>query len=307
MNPDFFNEETRHGFFIDAKRKRLWAVELAILEVVLDICARHNLRYFAIDGTLLGAVRHKGFIPWDDDIDIGMPRPDFERFLQLAPGLLPPHLSLHFRRTNPRVPWPFYAKIRNCHTTFIQQDRAHLDIHHGVNIDIFPMDGLPRDEKDWRNYRRRRTLLNRLDRKIRSTWKTSPSWRSKLLLLPFLAIKRLFGENIFHNRLEKLFMEYDFDDTDLEIHCRWLGADRGMRNRRHFDDVVLLDFEHLKLRCPAGYHAYLTEHYGDYMQFPPPDKRGNWHIAFFDPDRPYTDYAPYARCFEAADSQPSTD
>ncbi|NCC93264.1 MAG: hypothetical protein EOM10_08270, partial [Opitutae bacterium] len=72
VNPDFFNEETRHGFFIDAKRKRLWAVELAILEVVLDICARHNLRYFAIDGTLLGAVRHKGFIPWDDDIDIGM-------------------------------------------------------------------------------------------------------------------------------------------------------------------------------------------------------------------------------------------
>ena len=302
MNPDFFQEETRHGFFIDAKRKRLWAVELATLEVFLDICARHNLRYYAIDGTLLGAVRHKGFIPWDDDIDVGMPRRDYERFLRIAPGLLPPHLSLHYRRADPRIPWPFYAKIRNRNTTFIQKDRAHLDINHGVNIDVFPMDGWPRRPKDLADYTRRQTLLNRLDRKIRSSWKSSPTWRAKLLLLPFLGIRRMFGENFFHNRLEKLFMEYDFDDTDLEIHCRWHGAGRGMRSRRLFDDHVLLDFEHLQLRCPAGYDAYLREHYGDYMQFPSPEKRGLWHIAFFDPDRPYTEYSPYTRCFESADS-----
>ncbi len=306
MKPDFVKEETRDGFFVDVRRKKLWAAQLAILEVFLDICERNRLRYFAVDGTLLGAVRHKGFIPWDDDIDVAMPRRDFERFLKLAPSHLPPHLSLHYRRNDPKVPWDFFAKIRNRNTTFICQTRSHLDIHHGIHIDIFPMDGLPKTDRAWGRFEQRRRRLQRWDRRIRSSWKDTPSLPSRIGLLPARVIKWIFGENFFHNRIERLMMESDYETADLEIHCWWIGISRGKHDRRSLDSHVLLDFEHLKLRCPAGFDAYLRECYGDYTQFPPPEKRGNWHNAVFvDCDRPYTDYYPYAQCFPDPGNAPS--
>ena len=301
-NKDFYKEETRNGFFVDSKRKQLWSVELEILEVFLDICTKHNLLYFAIDGTLLGAVRHKGFIPWDDDVDVGMPRKDYEEFLRIAPSLLPPHLSLHYRRVDPKVPWHYFAKIRNRNTTFIWKNRAHCDINHGVNIDIFPMDGLPKDDRAWGKFERRRRRFDKWDDKIRSSWKDTPTGQAKLLLLPFLTLRTLFGPNFFHNQMEKLFMESDFDGADFEIHTWWNGITRGKHDRRNFDRHILLDIEHLKLRCPEGYDAYLKETYGDYMTPPPPEKRGTWHDAFTDCDRPYTDYFPYTRCFDASPS-----
>ena len=83
VNSDFYQAEYRDGFFVDEERKKVWAVELDLLELLISICDKHGIKYFAIGGTLLGAARHKGFIPWDDDIDIGMLRKDYDRFLKV--------------------------------------------------------------------------------------------------------------------------------------------------------------------------------------------------------------------------------
>jgi hypothetical protein len=147
MDADFLKEEVRGGFLVDAKRKRLWAAMLDMVEVFLDICEKHHLRYFAVGGTLLGAVRHRGFIPWDDDVDLAMPRKDYERFLEVAPAMLPEHLALTNKRNEPDNPHLYFSRIRNRNTTHITKFAQECRINHGVFIDIFPEDGLPTGKK----------------------------------------------------------------------------------------------------------------------------------------------------------------
>ena len=94
FSQNYFNAETKDGFFIDARMKHAWAAQLEVLEEIRRVCDILNIRFFADWGTLLGAVRHKGFIPWDDDLDIGMLRNDYMRFLELAPPLLSEYFEL---------------------------------------------------------------------------------------------------------------------------------------------------------------------------------------------------------------------
>jgi lipopolysaccharide cholinephosphotransferase len=122
--------------------KKLHIIELAMLGEFIRICQKYSLRYYLIGGSALGAVRHSGFIPWDDDIDIGMPRVDYEKFLSVAQAELDADLFLQTHKTDPAYPFSF-AKIRNSKTTFIQSDSSHLQMNHGVYIDIFPLDGYP--------------------------------------------------------------------------------------------------------------------------------------------------------------------
>jgi lipopolysaccharide cholinephosphotransferase len=292
MDADFLKEEVRGGILVDAKRKQLWAVMLDILEVFLAICEKHQLRYFAIDGTLLGAVRHRGFIPWDDDVDIGMPRKDYERFLEVAPAMLPAHLALTNKRNERGNPHLYFSRIRNGNTTHITKFAQDCNINHGIFIDIFPKDGLPNGKKG-RQFLDHLVLLRRLDRKYRTSWQDCPTWRSKMLLLPFRLLRLFAGPDFFYFRQEKWICKYDFDRSDLAFHF-WHGIDpQAIHDKHCFDEYVLLDFEHLKLRCPAGYDKHLKDKYGDYMQYPPVDERRGFHESVvIDCDRPYTDYWP---------------
>ena len=124
------------------EQEKLKQIELNLLVCFKEICEKHKLDYFLTGGTLLGAVRHKGFIPWDDDIDVGMPREDYETFLRVASSCLPDGIFLQTRKTDPEVPFNF-AKLRDSRTTFIETSIKDLDINHGVYIDIFPIDYFP--------------------------------------------------------------------------------------------------------------------------------------------------------------------
>ena len=121
-------------------------VELDIFVEIINVCDKLKLRYYVVGGTLLGAVRHKGFIPWDDDIDLGMLREDFNIFLEKAPALLPDHMFLQTIWTDSGYLAP-YAKVRNNNTTFIESTVAHQNMNHGVFVDIFPLDYYPEDDK----------------------------------------------------------------------------------------------------------------------------------------------------------------
>ena len=118
---------------------KLKAKELEIFKVIIDICDRLNLRYYVIGGTLIGAIRHKGFIPWDDDIDIGMMRKDYDIFLREAPKYLPEQYFLQTVWSDPEY-LNCFAKVRDSNTTFVEIPVAKRKINHGVFVDVFPLD-----------------------------------------------------------------------------------------------------------------------------------------------------------------------
>ena len=127
--------------------QRIKEIELEIFKVFLDIANKLDIKYYLIGGTLLGAVRHKGFIPWDDDIDVGLPRKDYEKFIAEAQKYLPDYYFLQTYETDPEYPLSF-AKIRDSRTTYLETALNNKKINHGVFFDIFPLDFYPENEKD---------------------------------------------------------------------------------------------------------------------------------------------------------------
>ena len=144
----FFEGEEREGFFVESKMKHAWAAELELLKIIEELCKKHNLRYFSAFGTLLGAVRHKGFIPWDDDIDIMMLRDDYEQFLAVAKEELPGKCELLSIYTDENYAQSFASVINERRVNY---DKEHLEKWHGcpykISIDIFPLDYIARDEE----------------------------------------------------------------------------------------------------------------------------------------------------------------
>ena len=124
----------------------LQQTEFKMLKCFVEICNKLNLKYYLVCGTALGAVKYKGFIPWDDDVDVALPREDYEIFCKEAQRLLPKEYFLQTYKTDKAYP-SIFAKIRNSNTTYIEKTIAKLPINHGVYIDVFPLDGYPEDKK----------------------------------------------------------------------------------------------------------------------------------------------------------------
>ena len=148
FEPSYFNAEDRDGFHIKSMVKRGWAVQLEVLHQVDIICKRHNIMYYAECGTLLGAVRHHGFIPWDDDLDIGMRRVDHVRFLHYAKTELPKGYSI----VNIKNGNSMQLICRIVNTTTISTEPSHLEKFHGFpyvgGIDIFISDNIPKNKNE---------------------------------------------------------------------------------------------------------------------------------------------------------------
>ena len=152
---EYFRDEERCGFMVSECMKRYWAASLHSLEIFDDICRRHGLKYWAACGTMLGAIRHKGFIPWDDDLDIGMLRDDFNEFLRIANDELPPEYSVSFRDDPPKHSYNGIAVINSLRA--VSFDEKVLNEYYycpfPVGLDVYPYDYVPddRNERDiWR-------------------------------------------------------------------------------------------------------------------------------------------------------------
>lgn len=141
--PEFLKAETRDGYYVSEKIKEVWAVELDLAQELLRVCEKHNLKIYAEFGTLLGAVRHKGFIPWDDDIDFSMLRSDYEKLCQIAPTEFSHPYFFQFSNTGKDF-LNGHAKLRNSETTGIVKDelKRNLQYNQGIFIDIFPLDNV---------------------------------------------------------------------------------------------------------------------------------------------------------------------
>lgn len=265
----------------------LQKVEFEILKEFVRVCDKLGLTYYLVCGSALGAVKYKGFIPWDDDLDVALSRSDYIIFCEKAQELLPEHLFLQNYHTDRGYPMIF-SKIRNSNTTFIETSLSNADINHGIYIDIFPLDGYPQNKElgeriEKEKYRYKLSLLCCLN--VKKTWKT------KLLI----AIEKMLlmhkNPSIFVKRLEGYISKYSVTESDIWCnHGNWQGK-LEYAPKEQYGNGVWTVFEGLKVRIPERYDEYLTQKYGDWRaDLPEEEKVGHHYHTICDPSRPYTDY-----------------
>lgn len=256
--------------------------ELELLHCFIQICSTLKLRYYVLGGTLLGAVRHQGFIPWDDDIDVGMPRKDYEVFLAHAQEFLPTHFFLQSFKTDPGYPANF-AKIRNSNTTFVEYSMKNCSMNHGIYIDIFPLDYYPDSHQHSFEFRKLMMKLRITDAFCTSGMK----FKTKIV--------RCFSRVLYptiHSAVEKRELLFASVTSGKRIanHCGAWGK-KEIVPAHWYGEGVSLPFEGMEVTAPSHYHEWLTQVYGDYMQLPPKEKQVPHHFVHaFDTQAPFTKY-----------------
>ena len=249
--------------------------ELALLDEFSRVCSELGLRWFLVQGSLLGAVRHGGFIPWDDDIDVGMMRADHERFVREAQKLLPAWCFLQTHKTDPGY-MQCYSKLRDSRTVFWETTYKNIDMNHGVYIDIFPFDEYPDGVLSTAWYEARKLLIRY---RLRGMYYI-PRDRKPSAANLARALLRRFSR-----------LCYPTEEEAFQAQERMIRGARGRRltsagspwGRRELLTAEILRgstplrFEGRQYPGPEHFDAYLSKVYGDYRKLPPPEERVSHH------------------------------
>jgi len=253
----------------------LQSVEYNLLLEFDRVCKKLDLRYFLSSGTLLGAVRHSGFIPWDDDIDVLMFRKDYDRFLKFAPAEIGPRYFLQTNESEKEYPFPF-AKLRDSETTLIEKEVRDLNINQGIYIDIFPLDGIPTNKLlrnlGWVPL----SIIGYLSlfKKVRKQTPHKLGIMFKILdsIIPIKAwtLSRMYVS---------LCKMCDVDKAKFVAFSSWpdYPFDLIVYRKSLFEETVVLNFHGRLFPAPSGYDELLKQLYGDYMVLPPEEKRNSHH------------------------------
>uniref|UniRef100_UPI004057697D LicD family protein n=1 Tax=Acetatifactor sp. TaxID=1872090 RepID=UPI004057697D len=283
-------EEKIANYQVSDKMKKVWKIELAMLDEVDRICKKYDLTYYLVHGSLLGAVRHQGFIPWDDDLDIAMPRASYDKFLEVAEVELQEPLSIHTPLSEKDVFWGGFARIRNRMTTGMEARELNHRGNHGIWIDILPVDVCASEELFYKKSKRIRHYSRLLYAKIYGSEYERYMDMEKFSWKMYQALSKLFSHDYLAKQLDKTMRAY----TDVETGevAFFHGYDKHRRlSAKDFADVSYLDFERRKVPVPAGYENYLFMLLGrDYMKYPPESERIPKHTGIWDPEKSYTEY-----------------
>ena len=255
----------------------LHQVDMDIAKEVLRICEKHGLTYYMLGGTMLGAIRHKGFIPWDDDIDLGMPRDDYERFLEIAPQELASHLKLVNYRTDPNYMY-YITRILDTDTTVIEERIGNDNKYTHASIDIFPIDGTPNNPIARKIYFFRvmyhRALMS-LCYKDSIDRKRKRSKKEQLLLwvMEHIPVDKLTTPYKQKCKIDKLLRKQKIQGSKYIGNIMGAYRTREIVPAQYYGEGAMYPFEDMQMRGLAMYDEYLTYTYGDYMQLPPEDSR----------------------------------
>lgn len=283
--------ETRCDFFIDEKRKKIWNVELDLMKELLRVCKKYGIRVTAYAGTMLGAVRHNGFIPWDDDMDVAILREDYEKLRKVAKSEFqqPYFFQDAFSDTKYFIG---YARLRNSETTGLISYNNSIDYNNGIYIDIFVLDGYVEDKRKLLKQHKEREKIE----KILSVYYADINTKKGIKRLVAKAIQkmiRFIPYEKYVNKYNNIVMRYSNEgkvsiitDSINYIETCWLYVS-------DFDNIEYREFENILMPVCKQAHEILSREYGvNYMEFPPVEERGMWHynVLTLDPDISYKEY-----------------
>ena len=253
-----------------------------ILQAVDATCNEHNLRYYLWAGSMIGAIRHKGFIPWDDDLDIAMPRPDYDKLIAHAKEWLPERFEMVCAETDSVYPLPF-AKIQDSETTLIE--RMHLKYLGGIYIDVFPIDGAPAGwlARKWHfgRYEYYKRVLYLLFRDPYKHGHGPSSW------IPLLC-RKLYKLDEVQGKIRKILTKYDYDKVDYV--ADYDDGSKGVMPKTVLGTPTPCDFEGIKVMGVEQYNTYLSNKYGDYMTIPDGDHQRQHNFHYLDLEHSYKNY-----------------
>lgn len=286
LKEHFLEPETRDGYFVDANMKASWKVLLDILEEFIRVARKYNLKWSMEGGSLLGAVRHKGFIPWDDDIDVVMPRKDYDKLIDVLPSELPPHLFAQTTRSSSDFHIP-HLMICDSRTTGIDISHVMWKKHFnmGIRIDVLPLDGMPCAPI--------RALVRRYIALVMSGVPRYPSdwprktFRSKFYYRIGRLLFLIFGNKGLYN-----LREFPLRMLPMERY-EWCGSlcarnfwhPHSIRKTKWFREYKSVPFEYIDVNIPIDAECILTQQFGDWKT---PVKGTAFHGGLIlDPYTPY--------------------
>lgn len=285
LDESFFKEEERSGYLVSAKMKHIWAVGLDLWAKFDDVCRKHGLKYYAAYGTLLGAVRHHGFIPWDDDIDLCMMRDDYEKLKTIAAEeFQEPYYFQDWYNSCGRT-WPF-SKLRNSNTTAIEFPDKEIEFNQGMFIDINALDEFDDGHVSPAFKKVQRELFDCINNPIKMLKGVLAGQQFTMdtdmvisLSKDYIAAQHLF---------ENLTLESFGQSNLVGYYCDEVRGNDRYFPKDAFSETIYMDFEGFQMPVPAGYDIVLKKWYGDYMT---PRQVPNCHSgAILDPFKPYTEY-----------------
>ena len=286
-----FEQETICGYEVSSKMKRVWAMELNMVKRFVEVCEQYGLTYRIMGGTLLGAVRHKGFIPWDNDIDLAMPRKDFNKLLEIGSTAFEKPLFFQTPETEQSRFFCTYVKIRDERGTAASEIEYRKGINCGMFIDVFCLDEIPDGHRERRRYARQ---LNEIAKMQRFCF--GKPIGGGLFASVKHAIQRLVYSSFYNSpdaaQLFRIYHEsagrYAGKGCKQVAHLDFGFKQKFVWNKSDWDAMTMLDFEDVQLVAPQGYEAILTNQYGDYMRLP--DDKSTHDYFEFDPDVAYQEF-----------------
>lgn len=270
--------------------KKLQQVELEILKDFISICNKYNLPYFATGGTAIGALRHQGFIPWDDDVDVCMLRKDYDTFMEVAPKEMGDKYIFMTTETEPRYPLMFGKMVKKG-TRFIEDAYQQANYPLGIYIDIFPYDQTPEDAGLRKKWQKKTWHIGRMhvltlipNPKLPDSVTGIKAFIANTGCRMIHLLFKLFGMT--PAKTNRKYLKWATScpepDSDLYIDYSYITGENLMIRTKDAFPVVEVPFEDTTVSMVRNYDEFLRPEYGDYMQLPPEDQRHNHYAAFID-------------------------
>ena len=274
------------GYSYDLRRLQL--MQLRILKEFVKVCQKKGFRFYIMNGTCLGAIRHRGFIPWDDDIDVGMYAEDFDKFIHCGKDF-GSEFFLQTIESDPEFK-TMIARVRLNGTTILEKDFLNADIHHGVFIDVYPLFGYPEDPfqaqlLSWESLLYRMLLMEE-----------APHNHGKAAKIIGSLACRLIPRRIQKDLVRSIHRKLRSENSDTKYVAFLYGMDVHLLHtikykRSWFGEPEMVPFEDILLPAPTDWDSYLKLRYNDYMKLPPKEKQNSYHsFEFVDLDHSYTIY-----------------
>lgn len=269
---NFMTVATRDGYDVPLELRKVWKVMLDMLEVFMSVCEKYDLKWAMDGGSLLGAIRHKGFIPWDDDMDIQMPRRDFDKLMEVLPREISHPMFLHtFYNNNESM--MAYVRLMNVETTAIEANYVsrHLPVAMGIHVDIIPIDGVPRSgfvKKVANRYAH--FLFGILVNKYRLD---NASIYDKIRHRMGELLASIFGVNRIYRWRDNVYRHFPFRENGwgATMPANYGYASHSLRSYDWFREYKEVPFEYLMVRVPIGWEGQLNQLYGSDWRVPKKD------------------------------------